>query len=96
MNKKELSNAVAEKLGTTKKAGEEAVDAILQVIIETLPNEDIKLTGFGNFEKKVVKGREGVCQMDAAKGKKWKTEDSFSVKFKCGKVLKDAINGVVS
>lgn len=51
MNKRELVDAVAERVGSKKIAGE-AVDAILDTIQDTVAKgEKVAITGFGSFEK---------------------------------------------
>ena len=53
MTKVELIAQVAEKTGTSKKASEEAVAAVLASITEALQNgEKVSLVGFGTFEVK--------------------------------------------
>ena len=60
MKKLQLTDAVAAKAGMTKKEAAAAVDAVLEVIAETLAQgEDVKITGFGSFEVKDRAAREG-------------------------------------
>lgn len=61
MNKTEFIDAVAEKAGMTKTDARKAVQAFLDVVTDTLQNGDrITLTGFGTFEVRDVKAREGI------------------------------------
>ncbi len=91
MNKTELSAAVAEKTGMTKKDSEQAVSAVLSVIFDALVNgEKVQLTGFGTFE----------CRQRAARlGRNPKTLEPIEVPavrvpaFKPRKALKDAVAG---
>lgn len=51
MNKTELTAAVAEKLECSKKTAGEAVNAVLDVITDTLvAHEDVSIPGFGSFK----------------------------------------------
>ena len=53
MNKVELAAVVAQKTGLTKKASEEAVNAVVAAITEALKAGDkVQLVGFGSFETK--------------------------------------------
>lgn len=60
MNKGELVDAVADKTGATKKQVDAIVSATLETIIETVANgEKVTLVGFGSFEHRDRKAREG-------------------------------------
>ena len=90
MNKAELVAAVAAKTGDTKKAAEASVDAIVEVIRETLVKGDkIQLVGFGSFE---------VRKRAARKGRNPQTKEEIKIPaskapvFKAGKQLKDLVN----
>ena len=90
MNKAELTNAVAEKTGQTKKVSDEVLSAVFDVIADSLASGDkVQLVGFGSFE---VKHRE------ARVGRNPKTRESISIPaskspvFKPGKALKEAVN----
>ena len=89
MNKADLVGNVAEKTGLTKKDSEAAINAVFEVIQETLIEGDkVQLVGFGAFE---VKNRA------ARMGRNPKTKESISIPasktpvFKPGKTLKDAV-----
>lgn len=61
MNKSELVAQVAERLGTSKAHAKRVIDAMLDVVIESLANDvKITLTGFGSFESRTYKARNGV------------------------------------
>jgi len=50
MNKKELADAIAAKTGMAKSESKKALDAMLEVISETLKkDENVALIGFGSF-----------------------------------------------
>lgn len=91
MNKGELVAAVAAKTNTTKKEADAAVNAVLETVQETLvKGEKVQLIGFGTFETRERKAREGrnpkqpdqIINIPASK----------APVFKAGKALKDAVN----
>ena len=60
MNKAELVAAVAAKTGETKKSAEEAVNAFVDVVTESLTKGDkVQLVGFGSFEVRKRAARKG-------------------------------------
>lgn len=91
MNKTELTAAVAEKAGISKKDAEKATSALFEVITDALAAGDkVAVIGFGNFE---VKDRA------ARTGKNPQTGDTVEIPatrvaaFKAGKALKQAVAG---
>lgn len=93
MNKAELITCVAEKAGFTKKDAEAAVNAFVASVEEALvKGEKVQLIGFGTFETRQRKERQGrnprkpeeIIKIEAAK----------APVFKAGKALKDAINTI--
>lgn len=91
MNKAELVAAVAEKTDFTKKDAEVAVNAFLSTVQEAMiKGEKVQLIGFGTFETRERKARQGrnprkpdeIIQIAASK----------APVFKAGKALKDAVN----
>jgi DNA-binding protein HU-beta len=91
VNKAELIASVAEKAGLTKKDAEVAVGAMISSIEAALvEGEKVQLIGFGTFETRQRKARQGrnprkpdeVIKIAAAK----------APVFKAGKALKDAVN----
>lgn len=90
MNKKMLIDKIAEKLGTTKKAAGEQLDAVLDVIKDSMiAGQDVKIVGFGTFSVKERAAREGRNPMT---GETIQIAASKSPKFKASKALKDAVN----
>ncbi len=90
MNKGELVNALAEKTGSSKKAAADSLNALLDIITDTMKKgEKVQLIGFGNFE---------VRQRAARKGHNPQTKAEITIPatkapvFKAGKALKDLIN----
>ena len=91
MNKLQLTDAVAQKAGITKKDAAEAVNAVLEVIAETLAaGEDIKITGFGGFEVKTRAARTG---RNPKTGEAVEIPASKYVAVSAGSTLKDTVNG---
>ncbi len=89
MNKSELVDLVAEKAGMSKKDSEKAVKAVLDGITEGLVKGDkVQLVGFGTFEVRNRKEREG---RNPATGEKIKIEALKVPAFKPGKALKDKV-----
>lgn len=90
MTKQELSAAIAEKAGITKKDAEASLNAFTEVVTEELKKgEKIQLVGFGTFE---------VSERAARVGRNPQTKEEIKIpaskapKFKAGKALKDAVN----
>ena len=70
MNKSDLIAAVAAKTGETKKNAEASINALIDVIAESLKDgEKIQVVGFGSFEvEKELKEKEEIHKQV----KKWK------------------------
>ncbi len=89
MNKTELVDLVAEKAGIPKKDSEKAVKAVLDSITEGLVNGDkVQLVGFGTFEVRSRKEREG---RNPATGEKIQIKALKVPAFKPGKALKEKV-----
>ena len=89
MNKSDLVQAVSNRSGLTKKDSEIAVDAFIDGITEGLAKgEKVQLVGFGTFEVRNRKAREG---RNPATGGIMKIEASKVPAFKAGKALKDKV-----
>ncbi len=89
MNKNELTTAVAEKAGISKKDSEKAVSAVIESIVETLASgEKVQLVGFGTFE---------VRERAERTGRNPQTKQPIVIPasklpvFKAGKAFKDAV-----
>ena len=60
MNKSELVASIAEKSGLTKKDAEQALNGFISSVQEALADgEKVQLVGFGTFEVRQRKAREG-------------------------------------
>lgn len=91
MNKAELVASIAEKSSLTKKDAEAALNAFMKTVEEALAGgEKVQLVGFGTFEVRERKAREGrnprnpeeVINIPASK----------APVFKAGKSLKEIVN----
>lgn len=90
MTKTNLIEAVAEKTEFKKCEAEKAVNAVLAAIEEALAaGEKIQITGFGTFEIRENKEREG---RNPKTGEKIMIAASKVPTFSAGKTLKDAVN----
>ena len=91
MNKSDLIEAVAAKTGDTKKNAEASINALIDVIAESLKDgEKIQVVGFGSFEVRERAERKG---RNPQTGKEMKIAAKKAPVFKAGKALKDAVNG---
>jgi DNA-binding protein HU-beta len=90
MNKAELVLAVADKASVTKREAEDVVNAAIDVVTAALEKgEEVKISGFGIFEKKARAARQGT---NPANGEKITIPASNSVAFKVSKTLKEKLN----
>ncbi len=89
MNKSDLIEQVAGKTGLTKKDSEKALSAVLESVEEALAKgESVQLVGFGTFEARTRKEREG---RNPSTGEKIKIAATRVPAFKPGKALKDQV-----
>lgn len=89
MNKVEFINSVSLKSGLSKKSSKDAVNAVLEVITETLVKKDtINFIGFGSFSTVVRAERNAKVP---GSDKIIKIPTSTVAKFKVGKFLKQSI-----
>ena len=90
MNKAELSDKLAERVGLTKKQAEEVLDGFEAVVIETLKaGNEVTLTGFGTFSARTRGARMGVNPQNPSE--RIEIPEVIVPKFKAGKALKDAL-----
>ncbi len=90
MNKTELIAALNAKTELSKKDSETALNALIDVIGETLAKgEKIQLVGFGTFD---VKSRAARTGRNPQTGKSVKIAACKAPAFKAGKALKDQVN----
>ncbi len=89
MTKLELIDVVSEKAGHTKKDTATVVDVILETIVDSLKRgEKVAIVGFGTFEAKTRKAREG---RNPATGETIQIAARVVPSFKAGRALKDAL-----
>ncbi|MEK7115975.1 MAG: HU family DNA-binding protein [Patescibacteria group bacterium] len=90
MNKAELINQIAEKVGVTKKQAEDMIETFETIVTDTLvAGGEVTLSGFGTFSAKLRKGRTGVNPQHP--DQKIQIPSVTVPKFKSGKSLKDAL-----
>ncbi len=90
MNKAELSSAIVAKTGLTKKDAEKVINAVVEVISDSLKaGEKVQIVGFGSFE---VKERPARTARNPRTGEEIKIDASKAPVFKPGKALKDTVN----
>lgn len=87
MNKKELSEKVAEKANVTKAVAGECVTATFDVIKETVvTGEKVDIAGFGSYEAKTREARVG---RNPLTGEQIQIPASVVPSFKASKTFKD-------
>lgn len=92
MNKAELAQSIADKVGVSKKEAKEMVATFVNVITSTLiADGEVTIAGFGAFSAKTRAGRIGVNPQNPTQ--KIQIPPVTVPKFKAGKGLKDALKG---
>lgn len=92
MNKAELAARIAEKLGLSKKIGEDVIASLEDIITSELKaGGEVTIAGFGTFSARVRQGRMGVNPQRPTE--KIQIPSVTVPKFKAGKALKDALKG---
>lgn len=90
MNRKELTEAMAEKTCSTKADADRSIAALIEIITSTLKKGDnVALVGFGTFEVRKRAARNG---RNPATGAAIKIKASKQPAFKAGATLKAAVN----
>lgn len=89
MNKYDLVNMLASKTGMTKKGAADALDSILDAIMDALRKGDkVTITGFGTYEVRQRKARVG---RNPQTGEEITIPARKVAAFRAGKALKDAV-----
>lgn len=89
MNKGELVDAVAERATVSKKQADAVLTAALDTIMEAVSNEDkVTLVGFGSFESRERKAREG---RNPKTGEKMEIPATKVPAFSAGKLFKEKV-----
>ncbi len=92
MNKAELTDKIAAKVGVAKKQAEDMMEAFMAEIMHALKaGQEVTLTGFGTFSAKQRAARMGVNPQNPSE--KIQIKAVTVPKFKAGKALKDALKG---
>jgi DNA-binding protein HU-beta len=91
VNKAELVNALADRLGGNKKAAGEALEAVIDTIYrQVAKGEKVTITGFGSFEKVQRAARTG---RNPATGQTIKVKKSVAPRFRAGQEFKNVVSG---
>ncbi len=89
MNKQAIVDAVHQTLGTTKVQAEQAVETVINSIVETLKKgEEVSIAGIGIFSVKTRAAREA---RNPRTGEAIKVPAMKVPKFRAAKALKDAV-----
>lgn len=89
MNKGDLVDSIAEKSGTTKKQADVILSALTETIIDSVSaGEKVTLVGFGSFEARDRKARDG---RNPQTGKKLKIKATKVPAFSAGKGFKEKV-----
>lgn len=89
MNKGELVDAVSEKASVTKKQADAVLSATLDTIMEAVSHNDkVTLVGFGSFESRERKAREG---RNPKTGEKMEIAATRVPAFSAGKSFKEKV-----
>lgn len=90
MTKTELISAVADQTRFTKKDADEAVNAVVSIITDTLAKgEKVSIVGFGTFE---VRDRKEKQVINPQTKQMMTAPASKAPAFKAGQSLKNAVN----
>ncbi|MGB3694522.1 MAG: HU family DNA-binding protein [Spirulinaceae cyanobacterium] len=89
MNKGDLVDKVAQKASVTKKQADAVLTAALETIMEAVSNDDkVTLVGFGSFEPRDRKAREG---RNPKTGDKMEIPATTVPAFSAGKLFKEKV-----
>jgi DNA-binding protein HU-beta len=89
MNKGELVDKVSERASVSKKQADAVVTATIETIMEAVSNGDkVTLVGFGSFEARERKAREG---RNPKTGEKMMIPETKVPAFAAGKLFKDKV-----
>jgi DNA-binding protein HU-beta len=89
MNKGELVDAIADKANVTKKQADAVLTAALETIVDAVSSgQKVTLVGFGSFESRQRKEREG---RNPKTGAKMKIPATKVPAFSAGKLFKETV-----
>lgn len=90
MNKAELAQTIANKVGVSKKEANDMVVSFVDIVTSTLQSGgEVNIAGFGAFSARIRAGRVGVNPQNPKE--KIQIPSVVVPKFKAGKGLKDAL-----
>ncbi len=90
MNKGELVDAIASKTSVTKKDADAVLSAVLEMIVEAVSTGDrVTLVGFGSFEPRDRKAREG---RNPKTGDKMTIPATTVPAFSAGKLFREKVS----
>jgi len=90
MNKAELTNALVEKMGFSKKVAGDTITALTDIISDELANKGkVQLVGFGTFETRKRASRTG---RNPQTNEEIKIPEATVPAFKAGRALKEKVN----
>ena len=91
MNKSQIADRLAGRMGLSKSAAAGAVDAVFETIGEALAeHEEVRIAGFGTFATKHRRARTG---RNPQTGEAVSIAASVTPAFRAGRALKEAVNG---
>ena len=91
MTKIEIVGKIVDQLGFSKKEASDHLEAVFTIMKQTLASgEDIKISGFGNFEVKQKNDRRG---RNPQTGEAITIESRKILTYKVSSLLKNRING---
>ncbi|MBE9166767.1 HU family DNA-binding protein [Pleurocapsales cyanobacterium LEGE 06147] len=89
MNKGELVDQIAQRATVTKKQADAVLSAAIEAIMEAVSEGDkVTLVGFGSFERRHRKEREG---RNPKTGEKMSIPETMVPAFSAGKLFKDKV-----
>jgi DNA-binding protein HU-beta len=91
VNKAELIDAIADRLGADKRAATNAVDAVVDTITRAVATgEKVAITGFGVFERQIRKAR---TARNPRTGAVVQLKKTAVPKFRAGGTFKEVVSG---
>lgn len=92
MNKSTFEKSLVDNLGYDKKGAHKAASIVIDALIDGIVNEEkVTLIGMGTIDKIVRQARKG---RNPKSGEVLDIPEKVAIRFKPGKELKEAINGV--
>ncbi len=89
MNKGELVDRISQKATVTKKQADAVLSAAIETIMEAVAEDDkVTLVGFGSFERRHRKEREG---RNPKTGEKMSIPETYVPAFSAGKLFKEKV-----